>query len=223
MTLTIDDMAENYRRYASANLRRLGSTRILPCVIESFRDSVTSLDGAERINQYLAWFGSHRRAFALWESTLDATPETFWRVVLENWNSCDSINPRAFHKLLLDTFRDRLQQASPLDFMQAEDRDFFDNLPDPVTAFRGCARNGVRRMPWTTDLAVAEYFASGGRFPAPNDPVIAVAEIAKADVFFVQADRQERELVLDPYRVKRVRLDDFTPAKAVQQAVQQAA
>src|SRR5579862_8265068 len=124
MTLTVDDMVENYRRHASANLHWLGSTRTPPSVIKTFRDSITSLDGVERINQYLSWFGSHRRAFALWESTLDATPETFWRVVLENWNSCDSINPGTLHKLLLDTFRDRLQQAAPLDFMHAEDRDF---------------------------------------------------------------------------------------------------
>jgi hypothetical protein len=37
--------------------------------------------------------------------------------------------------------------------------------------------------------------------------VIACAEIAKADLFFVSADRKESEVILDPYLIKRLRLE----------------
>ena len=73
--------------------------------------------------------------------------------------------------------------------------------------YRGCGRRRVRSLPWTTDRAVADKFARGGRFPQPPDPVIACAEIAKANLFFVSADRQENEVVLDPYSIKNLRLE----------------
>jgi hypothetical protein len=65
----------------------------------------------------------------------------------------------------------------------------------------------VRGLPWTTDRQIAERFARGGRFPPPPDPVVASAEIEKADLFFVSTDRKESEVILDPKLVQRLRLE----------------
>jgi hypothetical protein len=62
-------------------------------------------------------------------------------------------------------------------------------------------------LPWTTDRERAAFFARGGRFTPPHDPVIARAEIAKADLFFVSTSRNESEVILDPYSITRPRLE----------------
>ena len=49
--------------------------------------------------------------------------------------------------------------------------------------------------------------AAGDLRHLPPDPVMACAEIAKANLFFVSADRQENEVVLDPYSIKNLRLE----------------
>jgi hypothetical protein len=103
--------------------------------------------------------------------------------------------------------RDRKAELSPIGFINPEDRAFYDGLPERVTVFRGCGRRRVRGMPWTTDRERAVFFARGGRFPSPPDPVIACAEVAKADLFFVSVARKESEVILDPYSIKRLRLE----------------
>ena len=108
----------------------------------------------------------------------------------------------------------RAAELSPIMFMDADDRAFFDGLCEPVTVFRGCGKRHVRGMAWTTDPKIAEFFARGGRFPQPRDPVIATAEIDKSAVFFVTQSRNESEVVLDRYRVKRLRLEPFAQSEA---------
>jgi len=109
---------------------------------------------------------------------------------------------------MLSTLRQRKGELSPIGFMDPADRAFYDALPDRVTVFRGCGRRRVRALPWTTDRECAAYFARGGRFAPPPDPVIACGEIAKTNLFFVSTDREECEVVLDPYSVKGLRLEN---------------
>ena len=173
--------------------------------VERFRASLISLPRHEQINSYLGLFGSHERALPLWEATLREPATVFWRVFLRNWFVCDGIWP--LRQLMLSTLRQRAGELSPIEFMEEPDRQFYDRLPSQVRVYRGCGRRRVRSLPWTTDRAVADKFARGGRFPQPPDPVIACAEIAKANLFFVSADRQENEVVLDPYSIKNLRLE----------------
>ena len=65
----------------------------------------------------------------------------------------------------------------------------------------------MRGLAWTTETTVAERFAAGGRFPAPSDPVVASGEVAKQHIFFAQTSRKENELVLDPSKIERLRLE----------------
>jgi hypothetical protein len=230
MSITLDDIVEKYRSFGSeatitANLRRQGVSaadieRIVAnhrarvptpsereahrSRVEGFRHEIATLSRAEQIARYLGLFSSHERAIPLLESTIDEPADVFWQVFLENWNACDGL--WQLRKILLDTLRRRKAQRSPIAFLNAEDRRFYDGLPDVVTVYRGCGRRRVRGLPWTTDRKIAAYFARGGRFPAPPDPVIACATIAKVDLFFVSTDRNESEVILDPYSIKRLKL-----------------
>jgi hypothetical protein len=235
MPLTIDDVVEKYRSLGSdatiaANLRRHGMSASLikkaiadhrahtrtdaaerEQSVERFRAKLIARPRAEQIISYLSLYGSHERAIPLWESTIDEPPDVFWPVVLDTWNMCDGMRalPRG---LMLETFRFRAVALSPIKFMEVDDLAFFDRLPDPVTVFRGCGKRFVRGMAWTTDRSIAEFFASGGRFPTPHHPVIATAEIEKSAIFFCVTSRNESEIVLDPHRVKRLRLEPYRPA-----------
>ena len=233
--LTVDDIVEEYRSLGSettyaANLRRYGfsAAAIKKAIanrckhvgtesqceqrIECFRQEIIGLSRVEQIGRNLSLFGSHERASQLWASTAFEPPEVFWPVVLDGWNTCDGMLD--LRTIMLDTFRRRAAQLSPIMFMDADDRAFFDGLREPVTVFRGCGKRHVRGMAWTTDRKIAEFFARGGRFPQPRDPVIATAEIEKSAVFFVTQSRNESEVVLDPYRVKRLRLEPFAQSEA---------
>jgi hypothetical protein len=228
VSLTIDRIIEKYRSLGSdatltANLRRYGlSAAAIKKVIEdrharsgtvaereerieSFRAALISSPRAEQITRYLSLFGSHERTIPLWGATTDEPPDVFWPVFLENWNVCDGLWP--MRQIMLSTLRQRKAELSPIGFMDPADRAFYDALPRRVTVFRGCGRRRVRGLPWTTDRERAEFFARGGRFAPPPDPVIACGEIAKADLFFVSTDRKESEVVLDPYSIKRLRLE----------------
>ncbi len=230
--LTIDHIVEKYRSLDSeetlvANFRRYGmsAAAIKSAIaqhrehagtvaereqqIENFRAELIGRSRAEQITHYLSLFGSHERSIPLWEATVDEPADVFWQVFLENWCDCDGLWP--MRQIMLSTLRHRAAQLSPIAFMQPADRRFYARLPDRVIVFRGCGRRRVRGLPWTTDRKIAAYFARGGRFPAPPDPVIACAEIAKADLFFVSAARKESEVILDPYLIKRLRLEPPTP------------
>jgi hypothetical protein len=233
LMLTLDDIVEKYRYLgseagiasewrrhgasAAAIEQRLADHRALAgspaeraAEMEAYRTELAAKPRSAQITHYLGLFGSHERAIPLWESTADEPPDVFWPVFLENWDVCDGLWP--LRKILLDTLRRRAAQLSPLNYLSPNDRTFYDALPDPVVVYRGSGRRRVRGLPWTTDPAVAEKFARGGRFSAPPDPVIASAAIAKSGIFFVSIARNESEAILDPYEIKRLRLCDL-PAR----------
>lgn len=226
--LTIDEIVEKYISLGSektfvTNLTRIGmSAAVIKSALEqhrahagseaerkqqvdSYRADLMGMRRHEQITAYLSLFGSHERALPLLTSTIDEPADVFWNVFLDNWCSCDGLWP--LRKYLLSTLRRRASELSPIEFMSTDDRLFYAQLPEGFTVYRRCGRRRVRSFPWTTDRGVAAYFARGGRFPQPPDPVIASAEIAKTDLFFVSVDRRESEVVIDPYRIARLCLE----------------
>jgi hypothetical protein len=88
--------------------------------------------------------------------------------------------------------RQRKAELSPIGSMNPADRDFYDRIPESVPVFRGCTRRRARGLSWMMDRERAEFFARGCRFGTQADPVIASAEIAKVDLFFVSTARERR-------------------------------
>jgi hypothetical protein len=94
-------------------------------------------------------------------------------------------------------------------FFSPEQREFFDALPAQVKVFRGCSRLRVRGVAWTTDRTVAEGYARGHRTLRVSEPVVASAIIPKQYIFFVTNDRNEKEVVLNPRRLRRLMIEPY--------------
>ena len=133
-----------------------------------------------------------------------ATP-VFWQVFLDAWSGCDLTWP--YKGLLLDLLRRHAAEEAARGYMTEADAAFYDQLPALVTVYRGCARYRVRGLAWTTDRDVAAYFAKGDRFDREPDRVLATAIIPKAHVFAVQTARIESEVILDPRRLRSLKVE----------------
>jgi hypothetical protein len=125
----------------------------------------------------------------------DQPPEVFWPVWLSTWSSVDLVADLQLHLPALFKLKG---PAHP--FFDDAMRAMFDALPDVVTVYRECDRRFIEGIASTTDYAVAEHFARGGRYGAPRDPVIATGQIAKssADLFYIVDERNESEIVCKP-------------------------
>lgn len=176
--------------------------------VERFRQKLLTMSRVEQIGEYLSLFGPRERIHQLWQLVPGEPTDVFWPVVLSNWQISNA--SRALESVILETFRQRATESPASKFMSAADCEFFERLANPVPVFRGCSKRNIRGMAWTTDKGVAEFFAREGRFSRPYNPVIASAVVEKAQVFFILTDREESRVILDPYRVKRLRLEPIT-------------
>ena len=210
------------------NLRRVGLSReALERAAAQYREELLSelsfdepglradlapLSRVELIDGYLDMFNSFDRADALLYVTEDEPADVFWNVMIKLWNECDFIWP--LRDMMLSTLRRRRAELSPIALLKAADRDFYNALPDRVTIYRGCGRRRIRSLPWTTDREQAAFFAKSLSSGTPSDLVIAEARIDKAEIFFVSTTRDESEVVVDPYRLGRVKvIERFAPTK----------
>ena len=177
--------------------------------IDVFRARVSAQNRVEQLASYLGLFGSHERIGRLLRVLVAEPADIFWPVFIDWWNVCDGT--LAWRKTIIDTLRSRSADRPGIEFLGGDDRKFFDKLSWPLRVYRGCGRRQVRGISWTVDRERAEFFARGGRFPPPRYPVIATAEIERSDIFFVSAQRNEDEIVLDPHRVRKLKLEPLRP------------
>jgi hypothetical protein len=94
-------------------------------------------------------------------------------------------------------------------FLDQESLERYLALPQTVTVYRGCDREHIDGVAWTTSKDVARFFATGGRYGRPPDPVIATGKIGKGspDFFFTRGDSGEQEIVCLP---KVIRVEEYT-------------
>ena len=80
-----------------------------------------------------------------------------------------------------------------------EDKKDFDNLPDNFPIFRGIQTSKAvkRGLSWTTDIKVAKWFAKRWK-----KGKVYQARINKKDVFYYTNQRNEKEVVINPYTLK---------------------
>jgi hypothetical protein len=115
----------------------------------------------------------------------------FWPVVHEEWSGFDAIPHEKFNRM----FR-RHRWFWSRDFWSGEEREIFDLLPDPLTAYWGGDASRKPTFSWTTDVSVAESFAHGHRWLKHPNPTVHVASVPKSAVCMFIADRREGEIVL---------------------------
>jgi len=137
-----------------------------------------------------------------------APREIFWPVFCNLWSACDAT---WWHQELLIFVLRRYAPA----ILSDDERKIFDALPERVQVYRGCSRERIKGVSWTTERHIAEQFARGHRMIRVPDPVIASAVIAKSDIFITNNDRDEHEVLLDPDHLQELSVEDWaTQAKA---------
>jgi hypothetical protein len=86
-------------------------------------------------------------------------PPVFWPLLMQWWSDAEADGPRLIAPLIkraIEWDGGRL----PHEFMEPEDKVFFDALPETVTIYRGTQRPGRHiGICWTTDRQTAEWFA----------------------------------------------------------------
>jgi hypothetical protein len=139
---------------------------------------------------------SEDRAEMMLDLTQIVESEVFWKVFHRCWSVCD--DTWDLNDELIECLSFHYAQDYAWLHMDPEQRTFYEALPEIVTVFRGCSKERIRGVSWTTDGAVAQGFARGHRGMPPPDPVVAQARIPRSEIFTVLVDREESELVLNP-------------------------
>jgi len=152
---------------------------------------------------------SHIRTDKLIEAAWYEPPEIWWPEFFDAWSMCDA-GAWTWRSWLLFKFRTS-QPAIP--YLDDEDREFYDSLPELIEVWRGADRRTVRNFSWTTDKTTAEFFAVHRRGRAFRDPVIAHAFIRKADVFAAIGGQGEREIILEPRRLRKLTIESVAHIK----------
>jgi hypothetical protein len=169
------------------------------------RRALKSLEGDEFVSaaiSHLARFSSEKRAAKMLCVVRGKPPEVFWRIFLEVWSVCDCT--WKVRDLLLHQLKNASAQMRATPFFSKADRIFFESLPPNIPIFRGCSREHINGLSWTTDAAVAKGFAYGHRgIPIP-EPVLVTAKVMRRDIFAVITGRAENEVVCSPSQILRI-------------------
>jgi hypothetical protein len=162
---------------------------------------------AERIKKCasdcISWCDSEDRLLYMLKAIADQPPEIFWPLWLDHWSAIDHCAD--LHGLVYRTMKSK---GPARRFLDQESLARYLALPKTVTVYRGCDLEHIDGVAWTTSEDVARFFATGGRYGRPADPVIATGKIGKGspDFFFAMEDNSEREVVCLP---KLICVEDY--------------
>ncbi|MGA8698066.1 MAG: hypothetical protein WB689_30385 [Xanthobacteraceae bacterium] len=164
---------------------------------------------AERIKKCasdsISFCDSEDRLVYMLKAIADQPPEIFWPLWLDHWSAIDHCADLHWH-----VHNVLKSKGSAQPYLDEESMARFLALPKTVTVYRGCDREHIDGVAWTTSKQVAGYFATGGRYGRPDDPVIATGKIEKCspDFFFPSGSEQgEQEIVCSP---KVIRVEEYT-------------
>jgi hypothetical protein len=154
---------------------------------------------SKAISEITSLCQSEERLERLIFATGDTVPEVFWPAWLMNWASVD--HSAEFHEMLLRLFRSK---GSAVPFIGGDERKRYESLPDEIIVYRGCGYKFAKGVSWTTNKEVATFFATGGRYGPPVDPVILTGKVKKhsRNFFWCESRRREAEIVCAPRIIK---------------------
>jgi hypothetical protein len=198
-------LARLQRQREAEKQRRMDKARAVMQRYDCTLDGRHQKKVLQAIYHYSNWASSEDRLSCVLSLIEFAAPGIFWPALMETWSGFDATWDarsrllRALHAM---------EPAVPF-FSQAQGA-FFNALPAQVTVFRGCSRPRLRGVAWTTDRSVAEGFARGHRNIRVPESVLASAIIPKEHIFFVTDDRSEKEVVLNPRRLRSLVSEPYT-------------
>ena len=109
----------------------------------------------------------------------------------KHWAGSDFIFEQRYE--LMHVLRD---VARPARLMMTDDEIAkYDQLPAVVTCYRGAAPARLDGICWSLDRDIANSFPYLCWYNSSSKPVLAVGEVAKADILAVKLDRAEAEII----------------------------
>lgn len=145
----------------------------------------------------LAMCGSQERTEPLLSAMQQMEPREALELFAEWWPVCD--DTFEFTESVVDTLMATSYDLDWRDVLTDDDRKKFDALPDQIMVWRGSDESTIKGACWSLDRAVAEKFARGHRMMWNPRPTLARAVVSKWDVLFFFTDRDESEVLLDPF------------------------
>jgi hypothetical protein len=114
-----------------------------------------------------------------------------------------SKNPDVSKKEMVSFFK----RAKKEYIMDEEELKVYNNLPEQVTIYRGVRdKRWLRELSWTLDYEQAEWFAT--RFESEEQIVYEVT-LPKQEVLAFINDRDEQEIIIDPYNLKKYEIKEM--------------
>jgi hypothetical protein len=212
MWTTAEAAAETRQRAARAGAIKAAMTRKVDAALKAYKAGTGTAEAAiEAITSRCHFCNSHERLMTMFMAMArgeDPPPrEIFWPVFCFHWSHCDD-TWYLQHYLIL-----ALRNHAPA-ILSDDEQKSFDALPDPVRVYRGCSRERIKGVSWTTERSMAENFARGHRHIPVPDPVIATGMIAKSAIFMTNKQRGEDEVLLDPDRLQELSVETWVPKVA---------
>lgn len=159
---------------------------------QQMTEIINDSDSAMRIyhlveKQYLLGFFKYAAPFL--------SQEDYAGILADAWIRCEEPNhdPNLSQNKLLAMFR----RADPMFLMNDQERMDLEELPDPVTVYRGVRSNrgsGVRALSWTLEPQTAQWFAN--RYGRQGQ--VYEAKISKQHIYALFHGRGESEIILNP-------------------------
>lgn len=128
--------------------------------------------------------------------------KSYWKILAAIWTHQEQLWHNKNHYLML--FQSPRSQRQCL--MTAAERRKLDSMPDEFPVYRGYIGRRGKGLSWTIDQSKAEWFAQ--RFSLLTDlgkPRMMEGIAKKKDVLAYFNGRKEKEIVIDPEKVSRVK------------------
>lgn len=135
--------------------------------------------------------------------------KSYWQILAAVWVHQEQLWRN--RKLYLQLFQSPRPQRQFL--MTAAERRKLDGMPDEFPVYRGFIGKRGMGLSWTTDRAKAEWFAR--RFAALThlgQPRLMEGKAKKQDVLAYFNGRKEKEVVIDPAKIRSVKTHPVKPS-----------
>lgn len=153
-----------------------------------------AVEKAQQEKDFGAYIWLHERPYRMHAFNMCKewmTDDEYWPALCEIWTDSENIwqNKDEWAKLLSS------KRTNKHLFMDEDERDYFNALPDKVVIYRGCEEHNMDGMSWTLDREVAQMFANKYR---SKTGIVRRRMVSKNKLFAYVDLRQEQELILLP-------------------------
>lgn len=154
--------------------------------------------------EWSKYLGFHARPYRLeqFSAVCDfMEDEEYWKILSWLWIDCENLwQYRSVINTLFTTERGGHQY-----FMNDEERAVLESLPEVITIYRGHNVVNLRGWSWTLNQKQAEWFAR--RFTDKRQQVT-TATVKKSTVIAYVHGRDEKEIIVNPRRIKLINSKD---------------